>query len=166
MQTKYWKNIALEDPDAIPKAVVRPGSHVTLNYRVSLADTREQVVSTFGQRPATIQLGLGQMAQALELALVGMAEGDRQTVELDAAQAYGERSAELLQRLSRSLLDRSSAPGEQYEIGDLLEFPTPDGGRFAGVLKELDQESALVDFNHPLAGHRISFEAEILGILE
>ncbi len=75
-------------------------------------------------------------------------------------------SAELLQRFSRSVLDRSSAPGEQYEIGDLLEFPTPDGGRFAGVLKELDEESALVDFNHPLAGHRISFEAEILGILE
>ncbi len=149
-----------------PSPIVRPGSHVTLNYRVSLADTQIEVVSTFGQRPATIQLGLGQLAEALERALVGMAEGERRRVELTAAHAYGERSPELLQRLSRALLDRSSAPGEQYEIGDLLEFPTPDGGRFAGVLKELDAESVLVDFNHPLAGHSICFEAEILGVLE
>ncbi len=162
----HLKNTASEHPAVTAQNVVRPGSHVTLNYRVSLADTHAEVVNTFGQRPATIQLGLGQLAEALELALVGMAEGERQLVELDAAQAYGERSPELLQRLSRALLDRSSAPGEQYEIGDLLEFPTPDGGRFAGVLKELDDESALVDFNHPLAGHRICFEAEILGILE
>ncbi len=149
-----------------PTPVVRPGSHVTLHYRVSLADTQVEVVSTFGQRPATIQLGLGQLAEALELALVGMSEGEHRSIELAAAQAYGDRSPELLQRLSRGLLDRSSAPGEQYDLGDLLEFPTPDGGRFAGVLKELDDDSALVDFNHPLAGHRICFEAEILGILE
>lgn len=146
--------------------VVRPGSHLTLHYRVSLADSQSDVVSTFGQRPATIQLGLGQLAEALELVLLGMTEGERRLFTLDASQAYGDRNPALLQRLSRQLLDRSSEAGAQYELGDLLEFPTADGGRFAGVLKELDEGSALVDFNHPLAGHRINFEAEILGILE
>jgi len=46
-----------------------------------------------------------------------------------------------------------------------VEFPAPGGGRFAGVLKEIDDQWALFDFNHPLAGQRIRLEVEILGVL-
>lgn len=151
---------------AAEAVTVRPGCHLTLNYRVSLADLGSDVVSTFGQRPATIQLGLGQLGEALELRLLGMREGERRVFELEAGEAYGARNPQLLQRFSRRLIDEASPAGTQYECGDLLEFPRPDGGRFAGVLKSLDADSALVDFNHPLAGKPVVFEAEILGILE
>ncbi|NCW51114.1 MAG: peptidylprolyl isomerase, partial [Betaproteobacteria bacterium] len=49
--------------------------------------------------------------------------------------------------------------------GDLLDFPRPDGGRYAGVVKEINQDYALIDFNHPLAGQAINFEVELISVL-
>ena len=40
--------------------VVKAGSHLTLHYRISLADAGTDVISTFGDRPATLQIGVGQ----------------------------------------------------------------------------------------------------------
>ncbi len=63
------------------------------------------------------------------------------------------------------MLAAHSAAGEDYAPGDLVEFQASGGGRFAGVLKSLDDSGALFDFNHPLAGQRIRFEVRILGVL-
>jgi FKBP-type peptidyl-prolyl cis-trans isomerase SlpA len=154
-----------------PLPQVTRASHVTLNYRISLAESNADVANTFGQRPATIQMGCGQLAEPLELALMGMTEGERRVVDLPPERAYGPRSPQLLQRLSRDLLRRSSAPDTEYELGDVLEFPGAGslegvGAVLAGVLKSIDETSVLVDFNHPLAGHALRFEVQILGILE
>jgi FKBP-type peptidyl-prolyl cis-trans isomerase SlpA len=80
-------------------------------------------------------------------------------------EAFGPRNPELVQRVSRAMLAANSAAGESYAPGDLVEFPAPGGGRFAGVLKSIDDNGALFDFNHPLAGQRIRFEVRILGVL-
>ena len=61
--------------------------------------------------------------------------------------------------------DKNSLPGDDYVIGDLVEFAAPSGGKFAGVLREIDGETALFDFNHPLAGQSLQFEVKIIGIL-
>jgi len=151
-------------PDAVP-ATVSPGSHLTLHYRLSLADSGADVINTFVERPATLQLGIGQMAEPLERCLIGLAEGAQQVFELEPEQAFGQRNPELVQKLSRATFDANIEPGSEYEPGDLVEFPTSDGGRFAGVLKSLNAQCALFDFNHPLAGQRVCFEVRILGIL-
>jgi FKBP-type peptidyl-prolyl cis-trans isomerase SlpA len=67
--------------------------------------------------------------------------------------------------VSRATLDENSAPGDQYVIGDLVEFAAPSGGRFAGVLREINDSGAVFDFNHPLAGQSVKFEVKIIGIL-
>lgn len=151
-------------PEAVP-ATVSPGSHLTLHYRLSLADSGADVINTFVERPATLQLGIGQMAEPLERCLIGLAEGALQVFELEPEQAFGQRNPELVQKLSRATFDANIEPGSEYEPGDLVEFPTSDGGRFAGVLKSLNAQYALFDFNHPLAGQRVCFEVRILGIL-
>ena len=70
-------------------------------------------------------------------------------------------------RVSNALLERDSLPDDAgtYQPGDLVEFPAPDGSRFAGVLKEQDETGALFDFNHPLAGKAVRFEVKLLGVL-
>ncbi len=123
------------------------------------------IVSTFEGNPATLQLGIGQLAPFLEQCLLNLPEGAIRRFELSPDSAFGMRNVDMIRRLSRSTLDENSAPGTQYVIGDLIDFAAPGGGRFAGVLRELDADSALFDFNHPLAGQTLTFEVNIIGIL-
>jgi FKBP-type peptidyl-prolyl cis-trans isomerase SlpA len=145
--------------------VVRAESHLTLHYRISLADSGADVISTFGGRPATLALGLGQLVESLERCLLGMAEGQCAVFDLPPERAFGPRNPALLQRLAHALLDAHRNAGGPVAPGDLLEFPTPGGGRYAGVVKQVDERGALLDFNHPLAGQPIRFEVRILGVL-
>jgi FKBP-type peptidyl-prolyl cis-trans isomerase SlpA len=110
-------------------------------------------------------MGTGQLAPFLEACLVGLPEGAHETFELPPEKAFGERNPDLVQHVSRATLDENSQTGESYVIGDLVEFTAPSGGRFAGVLRSIDGDSALFDFNHPLAGQTVKFEVRIIGIL-
>lgn len=151
--------------------LVNETSHLTLHYRVLLTDSGSEVMSTFDTKPATLQMGLGQLAEPLERLLLGLPEGAEKSFELAPGEAFGQRNPDMIQALSRSVLDSNSVTAadgqskEDFEIGDLLEFPRPDGGRYAGVLKELNEKYAVIDFNHPLAGQAIKFDVKLLGVL-
>ena len=148
-----------------PPVFVTADSHLTLHYRISLADGAGDVVSTFGGPPATLQMGFGQLAEPLEQCLLGLAQGSRAVFDLEPAAGFGERNPALLQRLTLAALKSNAPEGTTWEPGDLVDFPAPDGSRYTGVLKELDERSALFDFNHPLAGHRVCFEVQIIAVL-
>lgn len=143
---------------------VKAGSHVTLHYRLALADGAD-IVNTFGDKPATLLLGAGQLAEPLEDILIGMKAGDHSTFRLAEGQAFGPRNPDLIQRVSLATLRENGMVGEDFSPGDLIEFNAPSGGRYAGVLKEVGETSALFDFNHPLAGQALTFEVHIIGIL-
>lgn len=123
------------------------------------------LVSTFDENPATLQVGSGQLAPFLEACLIGLPEGAHQSFELTAEQAFGPRNPELLQKVSLSTLQENSDPDHTYAIGDLVDFAAPGGGQFAGVLLEMGEQDALFDFNHPLAGQAVKFEVRIIGVL-
>jgi len=148
----------------IDLSTVKAGSHVTLHYRLALADDAD-IVNTFGDKPATLLLGAGQLAAPLEDILVGMKTGDHSTFRLGEGEAFGPRNPELIQRVSLATLRENGMMGEDFTPGDLIEFNAPSGGRYAGVLKEVGETSALFDFNHPLAGQALTFEVQIIGIL-
>jgi FKBP-type peptidyl-prolyl cis-trans isomerase SlpA len=144
---------------------IEPGSFLTLHYRLSGPDGGD-VVNTFGNKPATLSLGTGQLAPAIEERLLGLPEGAHERFELTAGAAFGARNPELLQRVKRSLLDELGDADAGYEVGDVVHFPTPDGqGRYAGVVREAGDGWLLFDFNHPLAGQPVRFEIQVLGVL-
>ena len=144
---------------------VQPGSFLTLHYRLSSLEGAD-VVSTFGDKPATLSIGAGHLAPAIECHLLGLQEGDRAHFDLPAGTAFGQRSAELLQRVKVSLLRELGDPDARYDVGDVVQFPTPDGqGSYAGVVREVGADWLLFDFNHPLAGQAVRFEVQVLGIL-
>ena len=145
---------------------IQPGSFLTLHYRLSGPDGAD-VVSTFADKPATLSMGAGQLAPAIEACLIGLPEGAHQSFELPAGAAYGERSADMLQRVKLSLLHELGDPDADYSVGDVVQFPTPDGqGSYAGVVRERGPDWLLFDFNHPLAGQPVRFEVRVLGVLE
>lgn len=144
---------------------VRPGSFLTLHYRLAGPDGAD-IINTFADKPATLSLGTGELAPAVESRLLGLAEGTRTSFALAPGEAFGPRNPELVQRVRRELLDKLGDPDEKYHVGDVVQFPTPDGqGGYAGVVREVGEQSLLFDFNHPLAGQPVTFEVHVIGVL-
>ena len=153
---------------AISPPCVQAGSFLTLHYR--LAGPAGDLINTFGGKPATLSMGAGELSAAIEQCLMGLPEGSRQTFELPADTAYGERSPDRVQWVAHKLLNDLGDPHELYKPGDVVQFPTPDGlGSYAGtvVRQGLDEgrSAILFDFNHPLAGQTVTFEVFVIGVL-
>jgi FKBP-type peptidyl-prolyl cis-trans isomerase SlpA len=148
----------------VTPAVV-PGSFLTLHYRLAGPDG-SALIDTFDEPPATLSLGTGELAPAMEARLIGLPEGARESFELAPGEAFGERNPELLQRVKLSLLREHGDPDANYHIGDVVQFPTPDGsGAYAGVVREVGPDWLLFDFNHPLAGQPVRFDVHLIGVL-
>ncbi|RDI26228.1 FKBP-type peptidyl-prolyl cis-trans isomerase [Pseudacidovorax intermedius] len=144
--------------------VVQPGSFLTLHYR--LAGPAGDIINTFNDKPATLSLGAGELSPAVEQRLLGLEEGTHTTFELPAGEAFGERNAEMQQWVARTLLAQLGDPDEQYAVGDVVQFPTPDGaGSYAGAVIALSDSAVQFDFNHPLAGQPVTFEVRLIGVL-
>lgn len=146
-------------------AIVEPGSFLTLHYR--LAGPQGDIINTFHDKPATLSLGSGTLSPAVEQRLLGMSEGTRAVLDIPAGEAFGEHIPDMQQWVARKLLDQLGDPTEQYAVGDVVQFPTPDGlGSYAGTVLQVGPEGAvLFDFNHPLAGQPVTFEVELIGVL-
>ena len=96
-----------------------------------------------------------------------LAEGARATFEVPAGEAFGQRSADMIQWLARKELDELDAPDATYAVGEVLELARPDGeGTFAAVVLAVRADGALqLDFNHPLAGRAVTFEVQLIGVM-
>ena len=113
-----------------------------------------------------MSLGAGELSPAVEQRLIGLEEGTHTTFELPAGEAFGERNAEMQQWVARTLLAQLGDPDEQYAVGDVVQFPTPDGaGSYAGAVIALSDSAVQFDFNHPLAGQPVTFEVRLIGVL-
>ena len=146
-------------------SVIQAGSFLTLHYRLAGPDGVD-VINTFDDKPATLSLGTGELSPAVEKRLLGLVEGVRTTFELAEGEAFGPRNPEMLQRVKLSLLHELGDPDEVYRVGDVVQFPTPDGqGVYAGVVRETGPDWLLFDFNHPLAGQPVTFEVHVIGVL-
>jgi FKBP-type peptidyl-prolyl cis-trans isomerase SlpA len=157
---------------------IQPGSFLTLHYR--LAGPGGDIINTFKDKPATLTLGTGELSPALEDRLLGLEEGARATLEIAAGDAFGERNPEMVQWVARRLLDEIGAPGHHYQVGDVVQFPTPDGmASYCGSVLQVggqprssgaggangQADAVLFDFNHPLAGRAVTFEVHVIGVL-
>ena len=145
---------------------VESGSFLTLHYRIARAGGAD-LVNTFGDTPATLSLGTGELAPAIESRLIGLAEGARARFELAGDEAFGARNPQLVQRVSRTLLARQNIDGAGRAVGEVVQLPTPgDANVLADVVMEADAQGLLLDFNHPLTGKPLTFEVHVIGVLE
>ena len=151
---------------------VQAGSFLTLHYR--LAGPAGDIINTFADKPATLTVGTGELSPAVEQRLLGLEEGTRAQFDIPAGEAFGERNPEMVQWVARKLLVQMGDPDERYGLGDVVQFPTPDGlGSYAGAVRELGEDkdgdghpdAVLFDFNHPLAGQPVTFEVRVIGVL-
>ncbi|MBU3650897.1 MAG: peptidylprolyl isomerase [Limnohabitans sp.] len=143
---------------------IGPASFLTLHYRLS--GPQGDIINTFSDKPATLSMGSGELSPALEQRLLGLTEGQRVQMDLPAGEAFGERNPDLLQWVSRKLLREFGDSDGDYQVGDVVQFPAPNGqGDMAAAVRQLAEDAVLFDFNHPLADQPVTFEVEVIGIL-
>jgi FKBP-type peptidyl-prolyl cis-trans isomerase SlpA len=154
----------------------RPGSNRAPSSRCTTGwpDPAGDIINTFADKPATLTLGTGELSPAVEQRLLGLEEGTRTQFEIPAGEAFGDRNPEMVQWVARKLLVQLGDPDESYAVGDVVQFPTPDGmGQYAGAVQQLGEDrdgdgrpdAVLFDFNHPLAGQPVTFEVHLIGVL-
>lgn len=139
---------------------VQSDSLVTLHYRIATRDDVE-LIGTFSGNPATLQLGSGELAPTLERWLIDLPVGEHHVFLLEPEQAFGAHDPALVKRMALSDLPT----GVPVEVHGMIEFAAPDGAKFVGFVREIDATTALIDFNHPLAGKAVRFEAKVIGVL-
>ena len=127
-------------------SMIERHSRVTLYYRIGSTD--DQILEdNFDDEPITVQLGRGEMAEGLELALIGLQEGDEQTIDIGPDLAFGYVDETLFRALPRAEFD----PVLELEPGLIIEFATEDGETLLpGTILEHNEDEVRVDLNHPL----------------
>jgi len=136
---------------------IRPGSRVRLHFSL-LLETGEEVDTTRRGKPASFVMGDGNLLPGFEEALMGLKAGDDLQIELEPAAAFGERNPDSVQ-----ILETRAFGDIALEPGLIVSFASPEG-ELPGVVLELTGDRVKVDFNHPLAGRRITFDVSILGV--
>lgn len=138
----------------------KTGDTVKIHYTGTL-DDGTQFDSSAGKEPLEFELGSGNVIPGFEKAVEGMAVGDSKSIRFEAEDAYGQRSDHLVQEVPRSNLPESLTP----EVGMALQSRSPDGDAALFTVIAVSSETFTVDGNHPLAGHALSFEIELVSIL-
>ena len=111
--------------------------------------------------PLELTIGAEEFFPQVEAALIGMAPGEKKTVLIPAADAFGEYDEEQVFSIGPDQMPADITP----EVGLELEFTDEDGEAFMVTVVEITEEGITLDANHPLAGENISYEIELMEIL-
>jgi FKBP-type peptidyl-prolyl cis-trans isomerase 2 len=137
---------------------VEETSTVIVNYTGKLEDGSIFDTSLVdGREPLRATLGSNQLISGFENGLVGMEVGEKRTVEIEPENAYGEVHDHLIQEV-----EKTQMPGE-VEVGVTLQAQT-QMGPVQFIVKEIKDETVILDANHPLAGKKLIFDLEVVDI--
>ena len=130
---------------------------VLFNYKLTNAEG-ETLDQSQGEPLAYLQ-GAGNIIPGLEKAMLGKTTGDKFTVTIPAAEAYGEYNTDLVQEVPKQMFQGV----DNIEAGMQFQAQTDDGVQIVTV-KAVEGENVIVDANFPLAGQDLTFDVEIVDI--
>ncbi|WP_163267926.1 FKBP-type peptidyl-prolyl cis-trans isomerase [Chelativorans alearense] len=138
----------------------KTGDVVRVHYTGKLEDGTK-FDSSEGRDPLQFQVGGGQIIPGLEKHVEGMEVGEKSTVTVPAEEAYGPRDERQVQTVPREALPADL----DLRIGASLQATTQDGRQIPLTVVEVDDMQVTVDANHPLAGHDLVFDVELVEIV-
>ena len=130
----------------------------TLNY--VLTDGEGNILDQSRDGTFAYLHGANNIIPGLENALEGKQAGDEVSVRIEPSEAYGERSLENIQRVSRNMFP----PDMEIKAGMQFKAQTSSGQAVMVTVTAVEGEEIIVDGNHPLAGVALHFEVELLEI--
>ena len=137
---------------------IKDGDTVRVHYTGTFTDG-EVFDSSREREPLEVTLGDESLISGFEEALIGHEKGDRFTVTIPCAEAYGEHLDELMMEVPLSDVPENIKP----EVGMMLQIATDDGDMEVEIVDVTDKVVVL-DANHPLAGEDLTFDIEVVDI--
>ncbi|MDH5473530.1 MAG: FKBP-type peptidyl-prolyl cis-trans isomerase [Gammaproteobacteria bacterium] len=133
---------------------------VTLHFKLSLEDGT-QIESSFEDEPLIISIGDGSLTEGMEQALIGQSAGNSISAIIDPEQGFGYPDKD-----NQHSIPTDDFPSDlQPEAGQIIAFDGPNDEEIAGTILEIKNQEVIVDFSHPLAGHTLIFEANIIQVV-
>jgi FKBP-type peptidyl-prolyl cis-trans isomerase 2 len=135
------------------------GDTIRVHYTGSL-ENGEVFDSSEGGEPLEFEVGAGHVIEGFDAGVRSMSVGAKKRLVIEADQAYGERNDALVQQVARASinLDRDPEPGMK------LALQLPDGNQIPITITEVTPDAITLDANHPLAGSKLIFDIELVGI--
>ena len=134
------------------------GRKVAVHYRGTLEDG-EEFDSSEGREPIEFIVGDGSLLTGFERIVIGMEPGKSKTVTLDAENAYGPYEADLVIEGPRS-----SFPEGELKVGQSYTVHLRDGQEAVARVLRIEGDTVALDFNHPLAGKRLTFHVRVVSV--
>lgn len=139
--------------------MIENGKTVKIHYTGTL-DDGTQFDSSVGREPLEFEMGAGRVIPGFEKGVAGMTVGEKKTIHIPAAEAYGEYREDLVIRLDRGQLPEGMKP----EIGMTLYKEDPQGQPIPVYISSIDETTITINANHQLAGKNLNFALELIEV--
>jgi FKBP-type peptidyl-prolyl cis-trans isomerase 2 len=140
---------------------VKSGDKIKVHYKGTLTKEGEVFDSSEGRDPLEFTVGSGMVIPGFDNGVLDMEVGEKKTVNIPCAEAYGEKNEQNIVPV-----DRAQLPPEmkEVEVGMMLQMVTPEGQPIPVTIVEVAEEKIKVDANHQLAGKDLTFDLELVSI--
>jgi FKBP-type peptidyl-prolyl cis-trans isomerase 2 len=139
---------------------VKANDTVKVHYTGSITANGEIFDSSLEREPLEFTLGQGMLIPGFENGVLNMKVNEKKTINIPKEEAYGVVREELFQEVSKQELP----PDLEPQVGMGLVSRGPNGQEHQLRVAQVNENSIVVDANHPLAGHDLTFEIEVVEI--
>ena len=116
-------------------------------------------------QPLQFICGTGMLLPKFEEAIMGLGAGEKVSFTLEPKDGYGETIAEAIVELPKTVFMMDGKVAEEILfVGSQIPMATADGQHMMGVVKEVKEESVMMDFNHPMAGKNLNFDVTVVAV--
>ena len=124
------------------------------------------VDQTDASKPLMFLYGAGQMIPGFERQLEGLEKGARYEFSVNAEEGYGEAIPEEVVEIGKETFMEDGQLIPELVLGGVIHMQDNHGNRLRGEVREIREETVIMDFNHPLAGKKLDFTGEVIDIRE
>ena len=136
---------------------------VAVNYTLTV-DGQIADQNPEGQ-PLEFVCGAGMLLPKFEGALIGKEPGDKVSFTLEPKDGYGELIPEAIVELPKTIfMIDGKVVEEMLFVGNVVPMSDAEGHRMNGIIKEVKDETVMMDFNHPMAGKTLNFDVEVVEV--
>ena len=128
-------------------------------------DTGDVFMVVPPENPMVLTLGNSELPPTVENAVAGMQKGETKKIRIPPEEGYGGRLKELLHEVPRTVFGDKIAPKPGMIVSQRVE---KDGAqhKVPATIIEVKAETIVIDYNHPLAGHHLTYELTVIDFNE